>query len=214
VDSDTGSVRLLLGVAATLLIFFGAVWKWQEFATGPEAVRLENAGAPTAVAVADAPGLVEPTLRTPVPPAAADAVKGLKSSRDEPRDRLPLAPSEPAPVPEPAPPPSTPVPAAPAVAEAPSEVERAEAERRASREDRKRALQAGMLFVTTDSAAYVYVDGKRVAKAPMESPGLKLQPGHYDVRVVPRGRGRAYVTNTRVDAGRVRNIRVDFLAKK
>jgi hypothetical protein len=214
VDSDTGSVRLLLGVAATLLIFFGAVWKWQEFATGPEAVRLENAGAPTAVAVADAPGLVEPKLRTPVPPAAADAGKGLKSSRDEPRDRLPLAPSKPVPAPVPAPPPSAPVPASPAVAEGPSEVERAEAARRASREDRKRALQAGMLFVTTDSAAYVYVDGKRVAKAPMESPGLKLQPGHYDVRVVPRGRGRAYVTNTRVDAGRVRNIRVDFLAKK
>ncbi len=77
-----------------------------------------------------------------------------------------------------------------------------------------RALHTGLLYVNTDSAAYVYVDGKRVARAPMERPGLKLQPGHYDVRVVPRGRGRTYVTSARVDAGRVRNIQVDFLSRK
>ena len=58
-------------------------------------------------------------------------------------------------------------------------------------------------------AATVYVDGKRVGSAPMEVPGIELRPGHYDIKVVPR-RGRTYRTDTRVDAGRVRNIDVKF----
>ncbi len=213
VHSDAGSGRLLLVVAATLLICVGAVWRWQDFAAGPEAVHLENTGGPSPVAEVDAPASIEVLPETTAPSPAVDGAPSRRPSSSAPVDTRPAQPPEPAPTRKPAPRPS-PAPVVPAVAEGPSEEERVEEQRRASRADRMRALQAGVLFVTTDSAAYVYVDGTRVAKAPMERPGLKLQPGHYDVRVVPRGRGRAYVTNTRVDAGRVRNIRVDFLAKK
>lgn len=94
-------------------------------------------------------------------------------------------------------------PVEPAVEEEPVDPE-------ASREDRRTALAVGVLYVDSDMPASVFVDGKQVASTPMDLPGLELQPGHHDVRVVPKGKGRPYRTSARIDQGRVRTLKVQF----
>ncbi len=198
VETEGGSGRLLLIVAATLLITLGAVWKWRSSPLfEPDAVSLE---APATKAPPPPP--VEPALVDPTPP---DPAAAPPSGATPEAPVASAAPTE-APAPEVRADPSQPADAPPKTNAEVSAEERAEA-----RENRMDALQTGLLFVSTDSSAYIYVNNKRVGTTPMEPPGFELKPGHYDIRIVPRGRGRPYITSTRVDAGRVRNLRVDFL---
>jgi len=182
VEGGGGSGRMLLIIAVTLLITVGAVWQWRNtlFAE-PEPFALD---APVVVEPAEPAQLVaEPD---PVPPKAVEPPP--KAAEPPPKAVEPD-------------PPKVAEPAADTTPEDDLE------ERRASRRD---AIDVGRLYVTSDTVATVYVDGKKVGKAPMERPGIELKPGHYDIRVVPHGRGRTYRTDTRVDAGRVRNIDVKF----
>jgi len=194
VDSEGGSGRLLLVVAATLLLTVGAVWQWRNTLFQKEDVVALNM--PVEVVQED--------------PATVVATPDVAVTSDTERVAE-VVPSPPSPVtPEPVPPPVAPEPAPEAV----SESRRAEDVSEAAEEGRERRLAQlrsdGRLLISSDRPASVYVDGRRVGRAPMASPGVQLRPGHYDIKVVPHGRGRTYRTNTRIDAGRVRNINLDF----
>jgi len=195
VEPEGGTGRLLLIVAVTLLITVGAVWQWRSTLFPEEAVVTLD------------------------PPAKIEAVEESPDMLVHNKGTDPQTTPPPPAVPEDPPPAGTDLPPEPVVADAapaPEHTEPTEAELEAARkaEEEKRNkrrddLDMGRLSIRTDIPASVYINGKRVGKTPFAAP-LTLRPGHYDIKVVPHGRGRTYRTDTRVDAGRLRNIEVEF----
>lgn len=191
-EVEGGSGRLLLIVAVTLLITVGAVWQWRSSLFSEQAAvpihkpAVEAVEADPAMLVAPVPGDGTPGKEPPVASDPVGAPGELPATKGGAVD-TPTGQADGGAV------------------EEPNDVARGKA-----RDERRAALRTGVLFISTDQPASVYVDGKRVGTAPMELPGVELSAGHYDIKVVPHHRGRTYRTNTRIDAGRVRNIKLDF----
>jgi hypothetical protein len=197
VSSTGGSGRLLLLVAVALLCTAGAMWQWRSslFPSG-------------GVVSLDEPA---------VPVTALAQAHDQRTNPDADPEGGPRPASEPAPPSASAPSSGTPPvesPEPPELETPPADLEDARAiseeEREASRRKRRTDLQTGVLFVSSDRRASVYVGGKKVATTPMELPGLELVFGHHDLKVVPHGGGRTYRSDVRVDAGRVRKVELRF----
>jgi hypothetical protein len=66
---------------------------------------------------------------------------------------------------------------------------------------------SGLLSITTDVPAVIYVDGKRVGVSPIQKLAVPL--GSRTIKAVPAGgRGRTRSVETRVVAGRAREIEI------
>ena len=197
VSSNGGTGRLLLLVAVALLCTGGAMWQWRS-------------------TLFPSVGLV--SLDEPAVPVTERAqAHDNRTDSDAAPQKAPQPASDAPPSPTPAPSAATPSVESPEPPEleAPSAVPEearaaSEEEREASRRKRRTDLQTGVLFVTTDRRASVYVGGKKLATTPMELPGLELSSGHHDLKVVPHGGGRTYRSDVRIDAGRVRKVELRF----